>query len=220
MNNKRLIVASRGFNTGEVFKTLFDEVINLPRYSKWDFKEGDVLILEGGTDINSYFYDEEPNSYVSYPDQARDAYEQMLFNQSKNKGIPVIGICRGAQLVCALSGGKLVQHISNHDVDHTVKDYKGRSFIVTSSHHQMMLPDGTKHKVLASCKRSSTYIGEYDKPMNVEEDVEIVWFEDTKSLAIQGHPEWAGMISPFVAHCQEYVRDYIQGNLFIQGEVK
>jgi len=212
MNNKRLIVVSYGFNTGEVFRDSFEEVILLKKFAKFEFQEGDVLVLEGGTDINTYFYDEEPNSYTSYPDQARDAYEQMLFNQAKSKGVPIIGICRGAQFVCAMSGGKLVQHVTNHGVDHSVKDYKGRSYIVTSSHHQMMLPKGTRHKVLASCKRSGVYLGEYDQPLNIDEDVEVVWFEDTRALAIQGHPEWAGMASPFVKYCQEYVRDFIQGD--------
>jgi hypothetical protein len=46
--------------------------------------------------------------------------------------------------------------------------------------------------------------------MDVEKDVEIIWFKDTKSLAIQGHPEWA-LGTPFHNYCIEYVKEFIQG---------
>ena len=98
MNSKRLVVISHGFSTEHVFRELFDEVVLVKRYVPIELLEGDVVMLEGGTDINPNLYDEEKNSYTSKSDYARDAYEQMVVNQAKSKGIPVIGICRGAQL--------------------------------------------------------------------------------------------------------------------------
>lgn len=209
-NNKRLVVISHGFYTENVFKELFDDVVVHNKYTNVLLKEGDVVVFEGGTDINPLMYDENPNSYTSPSDSGRDAFESMVFRQALSKGIPMIGVCRGSQLVCALSGGKLVQHVSNHGVDHKVEDYKGRSYYVTSSHHQMMLPESTNHKMIASCKRSTMYLGEWDIPQEVKEDAEIVWFEATKCLAIQGHPEWA-LGTPFHDMCLEYVKDFIQG---------
>lgn len=204
-----LVVVSRGFHTEKVFKGLFDKTLLIGIHSPFYLNKDDCVMFEGGTDISPKLYGEQPNSYVVDQDRGRDIFESNLFRQAKDLGIPMIGICRGSQLLCALSGGKLVQHVSNHGVDHLVDDYKGRSYMVTSSHHQMMLPGDTNHKVLAKTKRAQIYIGEYDKPLDVKEDAETVWFPDTKCLAIQSHPEWQADDSMAVQAAREYVSDFI-----------
>lgn len=206
----RLIVLSHGFHTEIVFNHMFDSVLLHKKYTPLELKKGDCVMFEGGTDINPLIYDEEPNSYTSQSDYSRDAFEMEVFRQAVSKSIPMIGICRGAQLLCALSGGKLVQHVNKHTQDHWVEDYKGRSYKVTSSHHQMMLPGETKHKMIASTKRATLYLDENDESIPVNEDAEIVWFEKTKCLSIQGHPEWA-LGTMFHTFCSEYVKDFIQG---------
>lgn len=204
-----LVIVSKGFHTEKVFKGLFDKVTLIDTTVPFYLNKNDCVVFEGGTDISPTFYGEKPNSYVFDVDRGRDIFESNLFHQAKALGIPQIGICRGAQLLCALSGGKLVQHVTNHGVDHLVEDYKGRSYIVTSSHHQMMLPGNTNHKMLAKTKRAAVYIGEHDILLDVKEDAETVWFPNTKCLAIQSHPEWQEEGSMAVQAVREYVADFI-----------
>lgn len=203
----RLVVLSHGFGTEHVFSNLFDEVVLHKKYTRLELEKDDVVVFEGGTDINPLLYDENPNSYTSPSDYARDAFEQEVFRQAVKKGIPMIGICRGAQLLCALSGGKLVQHVDGHGRDHIVEDrWSGEIYVVTSSHHQMMLPASAPCDLIAWTKHSTKYIGEYDKEVDVEYDAEIVYFPETQCLCIQGHPEWA-LNSRFASRCNELVEE-------------
>lgn len=210
-----LVVVSRGFHTERVFKGLFDKVVLIsPTHNRSPvvLQDDDCVVFEGGTDISPRFYGEKPNSYVVDEDKGRDIFESNLFRQARDLGIPMIGICRGAQFLCALSGGKLVQHVTCHGVAHYVNDYKGRSYIVTSSHHQMMLPGDISHKMLAWTKRAGVYIGEDNKHLDVKEDAETVWFPETKCLAIQSHPEWQAEDSRAVQAAREYVSTFILGD--------
>lgn len=213
MQNKRLVILSYGFGLGEVFGNLFDEVLNIAPYKFIELKEGDTLLFEGGADINTHFYDEEANSFTGYFDKARDAVESAYFKKAVALGIPMIGICRGAQLACALSGGKLVQHVSGHTVNHPVINNEGLIYNVTSAHHQMMDARGVEHTLLAWVEEpiSNNYYGESDLRLNIEVEPEIIWFPTTKSLAIQGHPEWADSNSTFVKECCKYVEQFILG---------
>lgn len=100
-------------------------------------------------------------------------------------------ITKLAQFLCVKSGGKLVQHLDGHTSSHEVKIYSGKQFSVTSSHHQMMLPTGAKHHILAESldRKSNRYLTEKGD-IKVAREYEMVYFPDTKALAVQWHPEW------------------------------
>lgn len=207
--SKNLVVLSKDFGTEKVFSHMFDKITKHVGYYPFELSKDDVILFEGGTDINPSFYGEKRNSYTDYPDVKRDAFEKSVFEEAKQLGIPMIGICRGSQLLCALSGGKLAQHVDNHTKSHIVKDYLNREYLVTSTHHQMMLPAGTSHIMLASTKLATYHLGENDIPLDVKEDAEVVWFKDTKSLAIQFHPEFMHQEADAVKMVQEYVSTFI-----------
>jgi putative glutamine amidotransferase len=70
----------------------------------------DGLVLSGGIDIHPSYY----HGALQYPNadefnQARDAFEIDLFERALKRGIPVLGICRGQQLVNTVLGGTLIQ---------------------------------------------------------------------------------------------------------------
>lgn len=130
--------------------------------------------------------------------------EVKLFLKAKEAGLFIVGICRGAQLGCALSGGILVQDVDGHGFSHRITTVDGDEFMASSLHHQMMYPWDVNHKLLAwsSTPRSPDYQGitedewlKWPRKMYEElknEDViepEIVYFPDLKCLAVQGHPE-------------------------------
>ena len=71
----------------------------------------DALILSGGGDINPLYLGEEPLRELSSINPARDWHELMLVRLAANRQIPILGICRGLQVMTAALGGKLYQDI-------------------------------------------------------------------------------------------------------------
>lgn len=184
----------------------------------------DVLFFGGGTDIDSRLYNDEKHPFTQGPDVERDKREVSAFHEAIEKGVPMVGICRGAQLLCALAGGTLIQHVTHHggwhDI-HTTKESpitKLKLLRASSSHHQMMnpfdLPD-EEYQLLAYAKgRSSTYMrgdGTQVKMPVVgghEVEPELVYFPKIKALAIQPHPEYHEQDAPFVQYCLGLVQHY------------
>ena len=71
----------------------------------------DGLVLQGGADIAPESYGEQPLDPEWAGDRVRDRYEIDLFNAFVAAGKPVIGICRGCQLINVALGGTLFQDI-------------------------------------------------------------------------------------------------------------
>src|SRR5438309_1359385 len=74
-----------------------------------------------------------------------DMYQSITFHRAKMIGKPMAGICRGSQFLNVMAGGRLCQHLDGHGSWHDMETSDGRSFEVSSTHHQMMLPpEGAK----------------------------------------------------------------------------
>lgn len=204
----RLLVSDFGFNTGKVFEHLFDKIESIN--SKTVLTKDDVIIFEGGTDVNPALYGEERGKFTQHPDNRRDIFEAGLIQEAKRLKIPMIGICRGAQLLCVASGGSLIQHTSGHGHDHFITDYLGDTYWMTSSHHQMLNPFNVKHDLIAwsSEKHSYMYLNGKGEEVPMEVEPEIVFFPETLCLSIQGHPEWMQSNSMGVKKCQEFVKKF------------
>ncbi len=71
----------------------------------------DALVLTGGKDVESVHYGEERHETADDPRPERDAWEFALFRAALDRGVPVLGICRGAQVINVALGGSLVQHL-------------------------------------------------------------------------------------------------------------
>lgn len=71
----------------------------------------DGLVLQGGADVAPETYGEEPLAPEWAGDRVRDRYEIELFNEFVAAGKPVIGICRGCQLINVALGGTLFQDL-------------------------------------------------------------------------------------------------------------
>jgi gamma-glutamyl-gamma-aminobutyrate hydrolase PuuD len=179
-----------------------------------DVKQDDVVVLWGGADIHTSYYN-EPNvaSYVDMTPSKRDIIEAAMFKRAVEVGAAVLGICRGAQLACALSGGRLYQHVE-HPGAHKLRTNTGDIVVTNSVHHQLMRPDGTNHELIAWAVTddeqpiSEVHIaGDGDVPAVIEP--EIVWFKDTRALGIQGHPEFLHNGHEFVKYCRSLVDQYV-----------
>lgn len=71
----------------------------------------DGLLLAGGADVSPRFYEEEPVVGIGEVDAARDVFEIALTRKAVEAGMPVLGICRGIQLMAVAMGGSLYQDI-------------------------------------------------------------------------------------------------------------
>ena len=71
----------------------------------------DALIFSGGGDINPLYLGEEPLCELGSINPVRDWHELMLMRLAANRQIPILGICRGLQVMMAALGGKLHQDI-------------------------------------------------------------------------------------------------------------
>ncbi len=110
----------------------------------------DVLLFEGGTDVDTKYYMQPKGKYTQDPDTARDFHEKKAFISIQAAGGACYGICRGSQFLTVMNGGQLVQHVSGHGGPHHLLDtFDGVPIVATSTHHQMMAPMNTNHKLLA-----------------------------------------------------------------------
>jgi putative glutamine amidotransferase len=151
----------------------------------------DGLLLPGGWDVDPSFYGERRDDKVQETDPELDETELSLFRQARERDLPVLGICRGQQVINVAMGGTLVQHLEGHEVRalgrshlaHTIEvdpsselgqaagEHKVR---VNSLHHQAI-------KKLADGLQQSAR-GEDGTVEGVESD-------DGLIVAVQCHPE-------------------------------
>ncbi|WP_175158424.1 gamma-glutamyl-gamma-aminobutyrate hydrolase family protein [Paraburkholderia fynbosensis] len=75
-------------------------------------KHLDGLLLQGGADVSPQTYAEEASSHEWPGDRVRDMYELELLHEFVESGKPVLGVCRGCQLINVAFGGTLYQDIA------------------------------------------------------------------------------------------------------------
>ena len=71
----------------------------------------DALLITGGKDVDPAAYGQEPHPATDQPGRERDAWEFTLLNEALKRELPVLGICRGAQVLNVALGGTLQQHL-------------------------------------------------------------------------------------------------------------
>ncbi len=75
----------------------------------------DGILFSGGTNIDPSKYGESTQENCGNIEYERDIFELELCKMAAEKDKSILGICRGCQLLTVSAGGKLNQHIDNHD---------------------------------------------------------------------------------------------------------
>lgn len=132
----------------------------------------DGLILSGGHDVSPYLYGEEPSPKLGEIYPQRDEFDFALIEKAKAKKLPILGICRGLQILNVYHQGSLWQDLSynpnitvKHSQDHgpTITTHsvsiaensmleailKTNNLRVNSFHHQAIKELGSDLKVSA-----------------------------------------------------------------------
>jgi putative glutamine amidotransferase len=94
----------------------------------------DALVLTGGADVSPGMYGEEALNPAWVGDPDRDRWEMALYRAALSHQVPVLGVCRGAQLINVAEGGSLWQDLA------TLRDG-------SKVHRSQELYDGLSHDV-------------------------------------------------------------------------
>lgn len=163
----------------------------------------DGLLLQGGVDVSPHSYGETPLSDNWQGDRLRDEYEIALIQEAFRQGKPILGICRGLQILNVACGGSLYQDISTQiagsfehrnweiyeDNNHLAKIHPGtalaklypdrREVMINSIHHQSIkdLAPG----FVAECTSASD---------GVIEAIRYQGPEPRYAVGVQWHPEF------------------------------
>lgn len=193
------------------------EVVTLSKENADRLEECDGFVLSGGVDVHPKYYhgsERYPNSPSTFNEE-RDNFEFSILEKAMERKIPVLGICRGLQLINVFCEGTLVQDMGEMNNVHTddesdkihhvevkqgtllhniVKKEKG---LVNSAHHQSIEALG-KDLVANSYSEDGVIEG-------------IEWKEEDGKpfmLAVQWHPERMDKAdipgSPFSTNIRDY----------------
>jgi putative glutamine amidotransferase len=72
----------------------------------------DGILLGGGRDIDPRLYGQEPTELLNVTEPRRDAFELELVEKALDRGLPILGMCRGIQILNVALGGTLVQDLA------------------------------------------------------------------------------------------------------------
>lgn len=162
----------------------------------------DALVLSGGIDISPSYYNKEEWQYPLAPvpfNEKRDAFEVTVFRQALENDLPVLGICRGLQLVNCVLGGNLKQDLGPLNEVHRAK---GKDKV----HEVEVLPGTLLHEICtdrnqwvnSAHHQAIDRLGKGLKVNCIADDgvIEGIEWEDSNRkpflLCVQWHPERMG----------------------------
>lgn len=190
-------------------------------YRAESLEKADLVIFTGGADVDPRLYGETAHSTTRFSEH-RDSEDIAAYMKCLDLGIPMFGVCRGAQFLHVMNGGKLFQDVDNHQTAHGMWDQVRNVFIrdVSSVHHQMCI-ENKDMQVIAYMRGHSKKRWRNDKIS--EEfgiaDVEAFYYRDTACFGVQGHPEYRNY-TQYTKWCLQAIEDYIISNPDIEWRDK
>ncbi len=154
------------------------------------------LLLMGGSDLNPKQYGEDRRPETDEPDDERDEAELHLIDEAIAKDLPILGICRGLQILNVYHGGTLIQHLARaepHHVDTQDKSAPAHEVAIEPGSKLAQIAGTTRWRVNSRHHQVASKIGEQLRvtARAVGDGIVEAIERDDKPfvLAVQWHPE-------------------------------
>lgn len=152
--------------------------------TSFDINNFDCLIIPSGVDINPKLYGEKANGAFGWND-ALDSLEISVIQEFLAAGKPILGICRGSQLLNVILGGTLYQDIPNHTggINHMINIYGGLMEFAYNSPTTSV--NSYHHESIKDLGEGLTVTARHD-----DGTIEAYEDADRNIYGIQWHPEY------------------------------
>jgi putative glutamine amidotransferase len=175
----------------------------------------DGLILAGGRDVDPATYDAERHAAADEPRTERDVFEIALARRAMERDIPLLGVCRGMQVMNIARGGTLVQHLPDHVGTETHRRSVGT---FDGNDHPVRLSEGSLAARTTGEVQHATLSHHHQGIENIGDGLTVTGWSDEDelpealedpglrfALGVQWHPE-ADPDSPVIAALVEAAR--------------
>ncbi len=160
----------------------------------------DGVYFAGGGDINPLLLNEDPHKNIGPICPERDAFEIEFCKKAIQKKIPIIGICRGAQIINIAAGGSIFQDLNTQVENHICHKQLSPTPLSSYFHKVLLVPETIIHGIYQS---HSIYTNSYHHQSIKEPAPDFIisartsdgiteaieFTGDTFILGIQWHPE-------------------------------
>jgi len=181
-------------------------------------RDFDGILFSGGEDVDPALYDEKTKHESVHIDRARDTFEFALLDAAMDRRLPILGICRGIQMINVKFGGTLIQDIPSDmeldhrqqgnraDLTHTVTVTEPESALagvvagscrVNSLHHQAIKRVGRGLKVTAHSEDGLV------EAVEAADDYPFLMAVQWHPEELVDHPEQRQIFEQFIAKCRE-----------------
>ena len=176
------------------------------------FAEG--IVLTGGGDLSPEVIPSAQPQLLTGCDPVRDRFELEVCRRAVEKHIPLLGICRGAQVINAALGGSLIEDLAAAGLDGRLHHQPAQ---LDTPVHDILLKENTRLRALACCDRirvNSTHhqacgrLGDGLRAAAYGEDGILEGFEGDGILGVQFHPERLFARHSFFENIYRWIVDY------------
>jgi len=165
-----------------------------PRVIERYLDELDGVVIVGGDDVHPRLYGEAPKAGTRKVFAPRLFFEKRLYRSARRRGLPLLGICYGMQLVNVLEGGALFQDIRRDA--RSRRNHRSRR----DPHHDVHIEAGSRLRRIVGRETVSVHSEHHQavsrvapgfRPVAFAPDgiIEAIEGEDENVLAVQWHPE-------------------------------
>jgi putative glutamine amidotransferase len=196
---------------------LLPMVKNNESYQTIDFMI-DGLLVNGKADVSPELYGEKPEHFCGNLDKEKDEMEIKLIKLALEKNVPILGICRGQQLIAVASGGTLYQDISNQIVQHRAEKqdsgtmhpiflgnhtklmdiFELEMLVVNSYHHQAIKDLPSNFKISAWAEDGII------EGIEIKNDRFVIGVQFHPEEMLEQKPEMKYLFTTFVSAAREY----------------